>query len=442
MDKQSTSQQQVLQKLGISSLNAMQSEVGEAFRRTNNLIILSPTGSGKTLAYLLPLVESLSPDLSMPQAVILVPSRELAMQIEGVLKSMGTSLRVMSCYGGRPTMDEHRVIQSLHPQVLIGTPGRLNDHLHKGNFDVSHIHTLIIDEFDKCLELGFQEEMEEVITQLPKVRKRLLASATDCGDIPAFTGGSDWVKLDFTQAGDVQERLDLYVVHSPEKDKLETLFHLLCTLGNTSTLVFVNYRDSVNRIVDYLHSRRMVCAGYHGGMEQPDRERALYRFRNKSCPVLVSTDLASRGLDIRHIDNVIHYHLPLNEEAFIHRNGRTARWNATGAAYIILHPEERLPAYIPEQVPTYDLPTQTPPPIQPDYTTIYIGKGRKDKLSRGDVVGFLCKKGNLSAQDIGMVDVSDHFTFVAVRRNKVRQLLALVRGEKIKGVKTIIEEAR
>ena len=343
-------------------------------------------------------------------------------------------------------MDEHRTMKSLRPAVIVGTPGRMNDHLHKGNFNARTVSTLIIDEFDKCLEFGFQEEMAEVVGQLPCLEKRVLLSATDAEEIPRFTGVEkgerDVVKLDFLDTDPVSSRLRLKRVLSPQKDKLETLYRLLCTVAHKPTLVFVNYRESVDRVAGYLKSKKFPCEAFHGGMEQPDRERALYKFRNGSSPVLVSTDLAARGLDIPGIENVVHYHLPVNEEAFTHRNGRTARWDATGSSFLLLHAEERLPEYIARDIPVFDLPEQTPKPVKAHWATLYIGKGKKDKLNKVDIVGFLYKKGGLSREEIGQVDVKDHYAFVAVRRSKVRQVLSLVQGEKIKGIKTLIEEAK
>ena len=245
-------------------------------------------------------------------------------------------------------MDEHRTMKSVNPSVIIATPGRMNDHLRKHNFDATKVNTLVIDEFDKCLELGFQEEMNEVISQLPSLRKRVLLSATDADEIPQFVSlDSQPLKLDYLENNfSLNSRLNLQVVQSPQKDKLETLYNLLCTLGNASTLVFVNYRESVDRVVAYLKEKRFPCEAFHGGMEQIRRERALYKFRNGSCPVLVSTDLAARGLDISGVEHVVHYHLPINEEAFTHRNGRTARWEASGTAYLLLHHEETIPEYL------------------------------------------------------------------------------------------------
>lgn len=302
----------ILDNLKIEQLNPMQETVGRVYESCRSLIVLSPTGSGKTLAFLLPLVQGLSASTEAVQAVVLVPSRELALQIEGVFKAMNTGFKVMSCYGGRPAMDEHRTMKSLKPAVIIGTPGRMNDHLHKGNFGVEEIRTLVIDEFDKCLEFGFQEEMAEVVGQLPALKKRVLLSATDAEEIPRFTGMAEGEagveKLDFLTEGGVSSRLTLQQVLSPQKDKLDTLYRLLCTVAYKPTLVFVNYRESVDRVVGYLKSKKFPCEAFHGGMEQPDRERALYKFRNGSSPVLVSTDLAARGLDIPGVENVVHYH--------------------------------------------------------------------------------------------------------------------------------------
>ncbi len=437
--------QDILRNLQIEQLIPMQEAAREAYRENKDLVLLSPTGSGKTLAFLLPLVQTLKADVQGVQAVVLVPSRELALQIETVFKSMNTPFKAMSCYGGRPAMEEHRTMRGINPSVIIGTPGRMNDHLKKENFDARTVTTLVIDEFDKCLEFGFHDEMSEVIGQLPSLRKRVLLSATDAEEIPQFAGvgdGSQLVKLNFLTSESVSERLNLQKVLSPDKDKLETLYRLLCTLGDRSTLVFVNYRESVERVAGYLQLKKFPCDAFHGGMEQADRERALYKFRNGSCPVLVSTDLAARGLDIPGIDNIVHYHLPVNEEAFTHRNGRTARWEARGSSFLLLHAEERLPDYIPEDIPVFELPEQTPKPAKSRWATLYIGKGKKDKLNKIDIVGFLYKKGGLAKEDIGQVDVKEHYAFVAIRRSKVNQLLTLIRGEKIKGIKTVIEEAK
>ena len=435
-------QRQALDKLSIESLTLMQEKALQAARDRDNVILLSPTGTGKTLAYLLPLIERLKQGVAGVQAMVIVPSRELALQIEGVMKAMSLPWKAMCVYGGRAAMDEHRTMKGVQPTVIIGTPGRLNDHLTKGNINASPITTLVIDEFDKCLELGFQGEMMQVVEKLPSVRQRYLISATDMGEIPAFTAMHRAVKLNYLCAEEPQEKVHTYVVHSESKDKLHTLYRLLCTLDGGQAIVFCNHRESVDRVGAYLREQKVFFEAYHGGMEQEVRERALYKFRCGSSNVLVSTDLAARGLDIPEVRHIIHYHLPGNEEAYIHRTGRTARWNAEGRAYLILHAEERVPEYLPEGVPDYPLPERVGRPAPPVWTTLYIGKGKKDKVNKVDIAGFLYKKGNLTREDVGPIDGHDYYSYVSVSRAKVRQLLTLISGEKIKGMKTCIEVAR
>ena len=434
--------QEILSNLKIEQLNAMQVASVDAASEGKDLILLSPTGTGKTLAYLLPLVQILKPGVEGVQAVVLVPSRELALQIEQVFKSMGTAFNVMSCYGGRPAMEEHRTMKHIRPSVIIATPGRMNDHLGKQNFEAADVRTLVIDEFDKCLEFGFQDEMAEVIAQLPNLNRRFLLSATDAEEIPRFTGLNRVIKLNFLTGEEQEQRLHLYKVLSPVKDKLETLYKLVCSLGSESTLVFCNHRESVDRVGNYLRSMKVYCEVFHGGMEQDKRERALYKFRNGSCSILISTDLAARGLDIADIKHVVHYHLPVAKDGFIHRNGRTARWESEGNAYLILHPEETLPDYLPEEPEAFAMPEPTPQPALPAYVTLYIGKGKKDKINKIDIVGFLSKKGKLGREDVGRIDVKDHYAYAAISRLKAKQMLKLVQNEKIKGVKALIELAK
>lgn len=425
-----------LNRLGISALNAMQQDMLQTARQGTSLVLLSPTGSGKTLAYMLPLLQKLDAKSDDLQALVIVPSRELAMQTVDVAKRLCPELRAAALYGGRPSMEEHQQVRGLRPHLVAATPGRLLDHLEKGNLTTENIQTLVIDEFDKSLELGFREQMKAILSLLPSAAQRILLSATDSEDIPSFVGNRQFVRLDFL-SHESDDRISLRVVKSPEKDKLQTLCRLLCTLGTQKSLVFVGYRESVERVADYLAGQGIMADAYHGGMEQRDRERALYRFMNGSASVLVSTDLASRGLDIASVDNIIHYHLPQNEEACTHRNGRTARWEANGAAFFILAPEESLPPFIAEEVEVLALPTRVPSPEQPLWVTLYIGKGKRDKLSRGDIVGFLTKQGGLSAEQIGRIDVLPHWSYAAVRRASARQLLQSIKGLKIKNLKTI-----
>lgn len=433
----------ILNKLGIE-LNSMQEAAMQAILRGNkDVVVLAPTGSGKTLAYLLPLVQLVDISIDEPQVLVVTPGRELALQSTEVLKGMGSGLRTMACYGGRATMDEHRVMKKLMPQVVFGTPGRLNDHLDKGNFSASQIKYLVIDEFDKCLEMGFQDEMSRLVESLPQLKRHILLSATEAEEIPQFVHMGRVEMVDYrVDEEQVPERVHIYKVESPDKDKLETLSQLLLSLGDESSIVFLNYRDSVARTNEFLRNKGFFTSAFHGGLEQQEREDALYKFSNGSANVLVSTDLGARGLDIPNIDNIIHYHLPESEDSYIHRVGRTARWEAQGNAFFLLGPTESIPGYVDAEIETYQIPEVLPEPAKPRMATLYIGKGKKDKISKGDIVGYLCKIGQLQSSEIGKIDVKDRYAYVAVARTKIRQVLKLTQGQKIKGIKTIVEEVR
>lgn len=438
----------ILKKLRISELNEMQQHAAEAILCSDgDVVLLSPTGTGKTLAYLLPLIQQLDATSDDVQALVVVPGRELALQSDTVLRDMGSGIRSASCYGGRATMDEHRKLKEVNPQIIFGTPGRLNDHLDKENINRYHIRWLVIDEFDKCLAMGFHQEMQKLIKSLPALQRRILLSATNAEQIPQFVNmAKKGTLVDFLpEEEQTSERVTLYEVKSPQKDKLETLRNLLLGFGDESSIVFLNYRDSVERVNNYLTEQGFVTSFFHGGLEQKQREAALYRFSNGSANVLVATDLASRGLDIPDIQNIIHYHMPESEEGYVHRVGRTARWDKQGRAFFITGPEEHIPEYVEGNIEEYSLPS-LPREGQgvslPRLATLYIGKGKKDKVSKGDIVGFLCKKGGLQADEIGRIDVNDRYTYVAVKREKLQQVIRQTQGEKIKGIKTIIEPVR
>lgn len=437
---------QLLQSMGHNAATEMQQAVWMAAPKAGGLVLLSPTGSGKTLAYLCPLTQVVDASVPALQAVVILPTRELAAQSVEVLKSMKTGLRAVALYGGRAASLENKGLREDPPQVVFATPGRLNDHLRQGHLDPARVGLLVIDEFDKCLELGFEEEMQQAVGALPRVTRCWLMSATRAESIPAFmqrvTTGA--VTLDYLEleAGR-NARIDTFAVHSLEKDKLGTLALLLTALKGAPAIVFVAHRESVERVRDHLMHHRFAVAAYHGGMDQQAREKALYSFRSGSANVLVSTDLAARGLDIPEVKVVVHYHLPLRAEDYCHRNGRTARWEAEGAVMLIVGPTESVPGFVPADLPEYPLPADARVlPARPKYTTLYIGRGKAHKLSKGDILGFFCKKGGLNALQIGRIDVFAQYALVSVDAARCGDTLRRVAGEKIKGMKTIIEQMK
>ncbi len=424
-----------LDNLKITALNEMQNAAIAADVK-RDLILLSPTGSGKTLGFLLPVLKSLHTDVNKVQVLIMVPSRELALQIEQVFRAIGSGFKVNCCYGGHSTKIEKNNL-SQPPAVLIGTPGRIAHHLRQENFSPDAIHTLVLDEFDKSLEFGFQDDMSIIIRQLEHLGRRILTSATKMDEIPAFTGVKEPLVLDFLKNKTSAPDIKIKVVNSPATDKLDTLFSLICKIGNKATLVFCNHREAVDRISDLLYNRGIIHDVFHGGMEQEDRERSLLKFRNGTHQLLITTDLASRGLDIPEIEYIIHYQLPHNEEAFTHRNGRTARMHAKGTAYLILSEDEKLD-YLKkpevEQLPEkLSLPEITP------WATLYIAAGKKDKVNKVDIVGLLLKKGELAKEDLGLIEVLDKTSYAAVKRKQIERLVGKLKGEKIKNKKVKIE---
>lgn len=430
----------ILSNLAIDSLNEMQIAALDTIVKNPNILLLSPTGSGKTLAFLLPVLHLLDEGITKVQCLIVVPSRELALQIEQVWKKMGTKFKVNVCYGGH-SIDIELKNLSNPPALLIGTPGRLTDHLDRKSFDTDFIQTLVLDEFDKSLQLGFQDEMETIIGRLPHLQKRVLLSATSDVEIPSFVKMEAPVILDYIEE-EKNESLSVKLVLSPEKDKIETLFNLICSLDSEPALIFCNHREVTERISDLLIQKGIQTGYYHGGMDQDDRERILVQFRNGSLNYLVTTDLAARGLDIPEMNHVIHYHLPSKESEFVHRNGRTARMHASGTAYIIQFKEDKMPDYISDDLDVLQISKGKSLPNRPEYQTIYVSGGKKNKLNKSDIVGFFLQKGKLDKSDLGLIEVKDFISFAAVRSSAVKTLLSNIRDEKMKGKKYKIEVAR
>mgnify|MGYP003402770342 FL=1 len=431
----------ILLNLGIENLNEMQIAAHETILSDNNVLLLSPTGSGKTLGFLLPIFEMLKPEILSVQCLILVPSRELGLQIEQVWKKMGTDYKVNVCYGGHSIDTEIKNLSN-PPAVLIGTPGRIADHIDRGTFRLDKIETLILDEFDKSLQLGFHEQMSFIIGKLSKLNKRVLVSATSDIEIPKYTRVVNPTILDFIPNEEETSNLATKMVISKDKDKLGSLFNLICSLKSQSAIVFFFFLDAAERISDTLNEKGIYATYYHGGMDQDERERALIQFRNGSMSYLITTDLAARGLDIPEMKHVIHYHLPLKEDEFTHRNGRTARMLASGTAYLIVNESEKKLDYVDYGMEVLKVENSMTLPKPPEFQTIYISGGKKNKLNKIDVVGFFSQKGKLEKGDLGLIEVKDFISFAAVKFNKVKDLLHNIKDEKMKGKKFKIEVAR
>ncbi len=431
----------ILSNFKIIDLNEMQKEAMEAIPKPNDVILVSPTGSGKTLAFLLPILQLLNTDSKGVQVLIVIPSRELAIQIEQVFKQMGTAFKINCCYGGHSVrIEENNLTEP--PAVLVGTPGRLAHHIRRGNLVLKDTHTIILDEFDKSLEFGFKDEMDFILLECKYLKKRILTSATTLKEIPSFVGLKNNIELNYTiEHKDLNSALIIKSVRVQGDDKLEALMLLLGKIKSKSTIVFCNHREAVNRISEQLKLYNVDHGFYHGGLEQIDREKTLIKLRNGSINLLITTDLAARGLDIPEIEAVIHYQLPTTEDVMVHRNGRTARMNANGTAYFLLDLTDYLPKFLTTTPVEESLPKDLTLPKPCEWKTLYISAGKKDKINKMDIVGMLLQKGQLQKDELGKIEVLDHSAYVAIKATKILKALQFVKEEKIKNKKVKMEVA-
>ena len=432
MNNQIKNQAEILQKMGIDALNPMQEEALEAITSSKEILILSPTGTGKTLAFLLPLIKMLDPNLSQTQLMILVPARELAIQIEQVVRDMGTGFKVNAVYGGRSGAKEK--IELTHaPSILVGTPGRVADHIRRDRITLQGIKSLVIDEFDKSLEIGFEKEMKEIVSALSSLERKILTSATHEEQVPQFMEFQNPICLDFLEKKTLS--LDLSWINSTT-NTLDTLIELLQSLGNKRGIVFCNFKNTLDGVSEFLEENQVEHTCFYGGMEQIDRERSLIQFRNASQRTLLATDLAARGIDIPGLDYIIHYEMPPREEEFTHRNGRTARMNSDGAAFCIKGKNDKIPEYA-RKIKTSKVSEGRSIPKN-KWKTIYISGGRKDKISKGDIAGLFIKKGNIDGSELGVIELKNDCAFVAVSASMASALCTKLNNQRLKKKKVRI----
>lgn len=428
-----TISQRLAERHNITALNDMQLRMqADNSRRA---ILLAPTGSGKTVAFTIRLLRELANSRGEIQAVVLAPARELVIQIADVIRPVAAGLKTVAFYGGHPMADEENSLKVL-PDIIVATPGRLLDHIRRGNLSVDAVGALVIDEYDKMLELGFHDEMKRIVKRMKHLRLTILTSATRLAEFPDFLDHKGATTMDFTSRGP-SGQLQTVRVTSPSKDKLDTLEALLKALPQGRALVFVNHREAAERVYNYLREKGLPAGLYHGGLEQHQRQQAVDLLNNGTTPILVSTDLGARGLDIDDVDYVIHYHTPLSPESWTHRNGRTARMGNSGTSYVILSDEENIPDYV-RYDREYFPKGENPDGIRSEVATLYINAGKKEKISRGDVAGYLMKGADLGKDEVGKIVVADHYAIAAVPRAKSGKILSLLADKKIKNTRVKI----
>ena len=419
----------IASRLAIGELNDMQRRMA-GLQTKGTVTLIAPTGSGKTLAFAIPLLKSLGNPDGKVRAVVIAPSRELVVQIYEVIRPIATGFKTVAFYGGHSMQEETNSL-AVTPDIIVATPGRLLDHVKRGNLDLSTTRTLVLDEYDKALELGFADEMKRVCRKLTSVSFVILTSATVLAELPDYLPKSTRTELiDFSCSTSPRKQMQIVHIPSPSRDKLDTLIDLLRSLPDGRVIVFANHRESVERIHAALRKAGLPAGLYHGGLEQNERENAVELLNNGTTPILVSTDLGSRGLDIAELSAVVHYHLPPSPEAWTHRNGRTARQDANGEIYVITAEGENIPEYV-EWDRDYVPQGKTDHPIVSSTATLYFNVGKKEKISRGDIVGFLIAKGGLEASQIGRIALRDHAALVAVPRSEAGRLVKAIAPERI-----------
>lgn len=428
------------ERLDIPQLNGMQQAMASQTLPAR-ILLLAPTGTGKTLAFALPFLASLPAGGDKVKGVVIAPTRELVLQIFEVIRTLASpEYKTAAFYGGHDMQAELASLSG-KPDIIVATPGRLLDHLQRGALSLHYVRSLVLDEYDKSLELGFQKEMKSILGRLKMVSTLILTSATAAAQLPDFVDGVGMTALNFFGAGAPAPQPDILEVHSASADKLETLEALLHKLCGSRTLVFVNHREAADRVWGAMRGAGIPAGLYHGAMEQDMRERALIMFGNGSTPVLVATDLAARGLDIEGVDAVVHYHLPLTPEVWTHRNGRTARQGAGGQVYAIISDKDKVPSFVRTagRVEPSELPEEA---CLPKITTLYINAGRREKISRGDVAGFILRNSGIEAAELGRIDLRDHCAYVAVPAGRAREIIEACKPYKLKGQRVRVSQIK
>lgn len=434
-----------LSSLGYNSMTAIQAQSLPLILKGRDVIGQGQTGSGKTAAFGLGLLNKLDVKRFRVQSLVLCPTRELAEQVSGELRRLARSVpnvKIITLYGGTPIKAQaDSIAKGAH--IVVGTPGRVEDHLNKGSLPLEELTTLVLDEADRMLDMGFQKTLDAIIDVVPKERQTLLFSATYPPKIKEIaekiTKNAELAKVAPTQDS---VRIDEHFYQvSNEKERMHALQLLLLQQGSLQSVVFCNTRADAQSVAGGLKSGGFSAAALHGDMEQKDRDQTLIRFSNNSINTLVATDVAARGLDIDSLDVVFNYHLPRELEVYTHRIGRTGRAGAKGTAHALFQASEQfridqLESYLGKQITVSELPPKelaSQKPERPVMSTLRIEGGKKQKLRPGDIVGAITKGGDFKGDQIGKIQVMDNWAYVAIERAIAKSALNKVSQGKIKG---------
>ena len=445
---------QIVKELGYETVTPIQAESIPVLLRGEDLIGQSQTGSGKTAAFALPILQRLDLSQRTLQALVLCPTRELCAQVVAEIRRLARRIQgvqVVELAGGQPVAPQ-TVMLERGAHVAVGTPGRLIDLLQRGALQTEHLATVVLDEADRMLDMGFHEDIEYILAATPSTRQTVLFSATFPPTIEALSQHLQRSPTRVTIASALELAPDirqvLYTCEAEERPAL--LLRLLRQHLPGSAIVFCNFKASVTGLVQTLRAGNVSCAGLQGDLEQRERDTVMAAFRNRSLRVLVATDVAARGIDIEGLDAVFNLELPQQPEIYVHRIGRTARAGRVGAAYSLAMPKESRkveelerftgkPLERAEPLPDVD----PPPSLDAAMSTLYIDAGRKDKMRPGDILGALTgEAGGLNAADVGKIEVHDHHTYVAIARGVAGDALQRLRAGRIKGKRHRVEPVR
>lgn len=435
-----------LESLGYQTMTAIQAEALPLALAGKDLIAQAKTGSGKTAAFGVPLLCALNPRDFVPQALILCPTRELATQVATEIRRLARyqqNIKVVTLTGGSSIGPQIGSLEhGVH--IVVGTPGRLKDHLRKKTLDLSQVKTLVLDEADRMLEMGFVEDIETIIEETPSARQTLMFSATYPDDILAlssrFQSKPEKVSVDILHSN---QHIKQQFFICQKNARLNSLVKMLEHFKPESAVVFCNTKQFVRDVYGYLSQQGIAAAALHGDLEQRDRDQVLVQFKQRSCRILVATDVAARGLDIDDLSAVINYELPHNPEIYVHRIGRTGRAGKEGLALSLLADSERYKLGVfgdylgqklaPEAIE--GLPASDETLSAPVYTTLCIAGGRKQKVRPGDILGALTGDAGIEGKRVGKIDVMDYSAYVAIEREVADKALGRLIKGKIKGRK-------
>ncbi|MBZ9687223.1 DEAD/DEAH box helicase [Clostridium estertheticum] len=458
--------------LGYKNPSEVQAAVIPIALKGKDIIVKSQTGSGKTAAFAIPLCESADIEETEPQALVLTPTRELALQVSQDITQIGRykKIRAIAVFGKQPiAMQVKQLKQRVH--VVVGTPGRTLDHIERGTINLAKVKYLILDEADEMLSMGFIEQVEEVIKAVPKNRVTMLFSATIPESIEAICVKYmvSPVKIEINPENLTVDKIDQVCYEVEEDKKFSALKRILYIESPDSCIVFCRTKENVDAITAQMKNRYYSCIKIHGGMLQNDRLDAMERFKKGEFRFLVATDVAARGIDVESITHIINYDLPLEKGNYVHRIGRTGRAGKKGKAITFAtHYENKflhaIEEYIGMEIPKAAVPSKeesepyrqafyekhdTKPILKKtkasnfssDIMKLYLSAGKKKKIRTVDIVGTICNIEGVSSEDIGIIDIQDNFSHVDIMGGKGKLVLETLKTSTIKGKAIRVEKA-